>query len=244
MNDRKPRLIDKITDFVTGKGFYLVVLICVAAIGLSGFYLFRSVRGSLTGDDPDQPVSGSAAITVTPPPVASARPQPTVQPTPAPTATPTPEPTPAPTPEPTPIPTPAALVFTWPVNGTVIAPYSVETLAYDETMGDWRTHAALDISADLGTQVIATAAGTVSALYDDDLMGTTLEIDHGSGLVSIYSNLAAQPTVKVGDTVSTGTIIGSVGDTAAAERGRRGHLHFAMAQDGQPVDPESYLPQR
>lgn len=242
--NRKPRLFDKIADFVTGKGFYLVVLVCVAAIALSGFYLFRSVRGSLTGDDPDQPVSGSASITVTPPPVNSAPPRVSAPPVRSPAPTATPQPTPEPTPEPTPIPTPVALVFTWPVNGSVITPYSVEALAYDETMGDWRTHAGLDLSADLGTQVMATAAGTVSAIYDDDLMGTTVEIDHGNGLVSVYSNLAAVPTVKAGDSVSTGSILGSVGDTAIAEGGRSPHLHFAMSLDGKAVNPEDYLPQR
>lgn len=242
--NRKPRLIDKIADFVTGKGFYLVVLVCVAAIALSGFYLFQSVRGGLTGDEIDQPVSGSAAITVTPPPVSSSRPQvstsPVTEPTVKPTATP--EPTPTATPVPTPAPTPAALVFTWPVNGSVIAPYSVEALAYDETMGDWRTHAGLDIAAALGTQVKATADGTVSAIYQDDLMGTTIEIDHSNGLISVYSNLAEIPTVSVGDAVSTGSILGSVGRTAAAESGRESHLHFAMLQDGKAVNPEDYLP--
>lgn len=247
--NKKPSFIDKISNFVTGKGFYLVVLVCIAAIGLSGFYLVRSLRGDPGSQVEDLPAAGSAAITASPAPVTTPRPQVTLRPvlptaTPEPAATPTPAPTPAATPAPTPVPTPAALVFTWPVNGPVIAPHSVEALAYDETMGDWRTHAGVDISVELGCRVLATAAGTVSAVYEDDLMGTTVEIDHGSGLVSIYSNLDTTPAVKVGSKVSTGTLIGAVGSTAAAESGRPPHLHFAMLKNNVAVNPEDYLPEK
>ena len=147
-------------------------------------------------------------------------------------------------PAPTPTPAPAPLVFTWPVKGEIVAGFSVEALAYNETMGDWRTHNGLDIAADRGAQVLAAAAGTVSALYQDDLMGTVVEVDHGQGLVSQYANLAATPTVKVGDAVSTGTIIGSVGGTAALESGLASHIHYALLKEGCPVDPADYLPER
>ena len=110
-------------------------------------------------------------------------------------------------------------------------------------MGDWRTHSGLDITADLGAKVLSTANGVVSHIYQDDMMGTVVEIDHGEGLVSQYANLAETPTVSVGDTVTTGAVIGSVGQTAASESGQAAHLHFAMYQDGVPVDPTGYLPE-
>ena len=251
--------IEKLGDFISGKGFYLVVLICVAAIALSGYYLVRSVWDDETLD---QPASGSAAIydqpTGTPGSRATAQPstaptaKPTTQPTTQPSAQPSDTQTAQPTASPDPVltappsvqPTPAALVFTWPVNGTIIADYSVEALAYSETMGDWRTHDGLDLAVALGSKVMATAAGTVSAMYQDDFMGTVVEIDHGNGLISRYANLAVVPTVKVGDGVKTGTVIGTVGTTAAMESGLPAHLHFAMYQNGSPVDPHDYLPAR
>ena len=258
MNNKRTWL-EKLGDFISGKGFYLVVLICVAAIALSGYYL---VRGIWYDETLDQPVSGSAEIveppTASPSAPASARPsatptarpsaQPTTQPTQQPSAAPTTQPTATPDPvltaPPSPKPTPAALVFTWPVSGTIIADYSVETLAYSQTMGDWRTHDGLDLAASLGTKVMATAAGTVSAVYQDDYMGTVVEIDHGNGLISRYANLAEVPAVKVGDGVKTGTVIGSVGATAAVESGLPAHLHFAMYQNGNPLDPRDRLPAR
>jgi len=134
-------------------------------------------------------------------------------------------------------------VFTWPVNGPVIAAFSVEALLYDETMLDWRTHDGLDLAAEEGTRVLATAAGTVDKIYEDDLMGMTVVIDHGKGLSSLYANLSEDTEVAVGDEVYTGDIIGAVGRTAAAESGRDTHLHFALYQDGEPVNPEEYLPE-
>ena len=186
MNNKRT-WIEKLSDFISGKGFYLVVLICVAAIALSGYYLVQGVRGGLD-QTLDQPVSGSAAIAGQP----SAAPSvsPSVKPanppaagsaqiTAAPSAAPSPSVQPQPSAAPAPSTAPAPLVFTWPVNGAVIAGFSVEALAYNETMGDWRTHNGLDIAASLGTQVLAAASGTVSAVYEDDLMGTVVEIDHG-----------------------------------------------------------------
>lgn len=111
-------------------------------------------------------------------------------------------------------------MFTWPVNGAIIASFSVETLLYDETMLDWRTHEGIDLAAEEGTRVLAVAAGTVSQVYEDDLMGVTVVIDHGDGLESVYSILAQAPDVAEGDSVYTGDIIGVVGNTAPAESGR------------------------
>ncbi|MEG1430619.1 MAG: M23 family metallopeptidase [Oscillospiraceae bacterium] len=223
---QKP-FLQHVGDFIAGKGFYIVLFLCVATIGISGYFLFR-------GLDSDVTVGATAQVTVTPtlPPISTQTPHPTAKPTPTPTPPPIPSAKPA----------PAALVFTSPGKGENTAGDSMEALAYDETMADWRTHSGLDIGADLGTQVLATARGTVTAIYDDDLMGTTVTVDHGGGLVSQYANLAAKPTVKAGDAVETGTILGSVGNTALAETMKASHLHFAIEKNGTAVDPILYLP--
>jgi murein DD-endopeptidase MepM/ murein hydrolase activator NlpD len=109
-------------------------------------------------------------------------------------------------------------------------------------MQDWRTHDGVDIATELGAQVKALTNGTVSAIYDDDLYGTTIVIRHRGGLESVYCNLAATPTVSVGDQVVVGQVIGAVGDTALCETGEVCHLHFAMRRDGESVDPTDYLP--
>lgn len=121
--------------------------------------------------------------------------------------------------------------------------YSLEVLAYDETMGDWRTHSGIDIAATLGTQVMAVSDGTVTQVYFDPLMGETVAIQHEGDIVSTYANLGSVPTVEVGDPVTTGMVIGAVGDTAIAEGAKTTHLHFEMTEAGAPVDPVNYLPE-
>lgn len=245
MKEPKKSGVKRLGDFLAGKGFYIVLFLCVAAIGISGYFLLTTPTGEL------EPVAGATQLTVTPPPTAAPSPSasltpsasPTAAPSPTPAPTPKATPTPTPAPTPTPTPKPAALVFTWPLKGEVLADYSLEVLAYDETMGDWRTHSGVDIAGELGSQVLAAADGTVSQVMDHPLMGTMVTIDHGQGLTSTYANLAARPTVEEGDSVTTGMVIGAVGDTAAAESGRAAHLHLEMTQDGEPVDPVSLLPQ-
>lgn len=247
---------DRLGDFVAGRGFYIVLFLCIAAIGISGYYLFST----LGPDEEEATVDAPAQVVVTPTPAATPTPvvtptpvKPSITPTPTPTATPTPASTPeamstvSPTAEPsaTPKPSaskPAASVYTWPVKGEIIHDFSLEVLAYDETMGDWRTHSGLDIAASVGTEVYAVSDGTVEAVYADDLMGTTVVIDHSDGVKSVYSNLAAVPTVEEGDLVSTGEVIGAVGETALAEISREPHLHLEMSANGMEVDPTRYLP--
>jgi len=134
-------------------------------------------------------------------------------------------------------------VFTWPVKGAVLRDYSVETLSLDPTLGDWRTHGGLDIAAAQGVQVISMSAGTVSKVYEDGLMGTTVVVDHGGGLQSWYCNLAPEPSVQEGDTVEIGGVLGRIGGSAIAEVGVGSHLHLETTLDGQMVDPREYLPQ-
>ena len=236
---KKP-IKQSVGDFLAGRGFYIVLFLCVAAIGVSGWYLMSELILPA-----EVPVGGPATVTVSTSPAPTV--PPTVKPTPVPSARPSAAPTPS-APAPSPSPSEAVSlwggeVYTWPVKGQVISDFSLEVLAYDETMGDWRTHSGIDIAAPVGTQVLAVSAGTVASVEQDDLMGTTVVIAHAGGVESIYANLAAVPTVEAGDQVSIGAVIGAVGTTAVAESARAPHLHFEMREDGESVDPVSYLPE-
>lgn len=237
----KKSFYHRFSDFIEGKGFYIVLALCLAAIGLSGWFLFSS----LTGEQEEQPVGGTASITVTPAPTPAATVtpvKPTVTATPRPTATvPAVAATPSATVQPTPTPKSAPTSLTWPVQGEVLTSYSMETLAYDVTMADWRTHAGVDIAAAAGTEVRAPASGVVVEVTEDVMLGTTVVIDHGGDLTTTCANLASVPTVEVGDEVTVGDIIGSVGNTAIAESALASHLHFSVEREGQSVDPMELL---
>lgn len=238
----KKSFYHRFSDFIEGKGFYIVLALCIAAIGVSGWFLYA---GLTRGEEMD-PVAGTASITVTPSPAVSASIQPvkpTVTAAPRPTATlpASAAVTPSAVPQPTPTPRSAPTSLTWPVQGEVITGYTVDALAYDVTMGDWRTHSGLDIAAPAGTEVRAAASGIVTEVTQDVMLGTTVVIDHGGAVSTTCANLAAVPTVEVGDSVTAGDVIGSVGATAIAESALPSHLHFSVARDGVSIDPMELL---
>ncbi len=137
------------------------------------------------------------------------------------------------------------LTFMWPVSGEVIKGHSPDELVYSETLGDWRVHDGLDIAARLGTRVLSCADGTVKSVEDSgDGRGTVVVIDHGAGVIATYANLAGTPTVKAGDSVTLGSVIGSVGATSLYETAEDSHLHFAMTIEGKSVDPAQVLPRK
>lgn len=228
-----------------GKGFYIVLFLCVAAIGISGYYLFSGLTAPVGGfgSNPATAVSGQAEVqkdqnkpTTLPEdkeqekaPSDQTAPQPETR-TPAVQETATPDPEAA-----------AASAYVWPVQGDVARDFSLEVFAYDETMGDWRTHNGLDIAADLGSPVSACAAGTVTEVYSDPMMGTTITIDHGKGMESVYANLAESVNVQVGNEVECGAVLGTVGTTAIAESASPSHLHFEMIEYDVSIDPLNYL---
>lgn len=87
--------------------------------------------------------------------------------------------------------------------------------------------------------VISILEGTVIQVKDDDLLGKTIEIEHQDGYISIYQSLG-EVTVKKGDIVNQGQIIGSSG-TNELEKSLGNHLHFEMYDKGRMVDPNQYL---
>lgn len=248
MNDKKKPFFERAEAFFAGKGFYIVLFLCVTVIGVSAWSLLtdggktqRDLGVEASNLDPAQTVNADAA------PAARVTPQPTAAPTPAPTEVPVPEPkAPAQGEAPAPVQTPAPAAqpdyYIWPTAGPVENPYSMDVPVFNRTMRDWRTHDGIDIAAELGAPVKALTNGKVTEIYDDDLYGTTVVIRHRGDLESVYSNLAAAPTVAVGDSVVVGQIIGAVGDTALGEAGEVCHLHFAMRAGGESVDPGDYLP--
>lgn len=262
MKDKKS-FTNKIGDFLAGKGFYVVLFICTAVIGVSAWILLSTGSGAdtdslidtpggqevmATGDIADALVTDateSRAEETPAPPSPTAQPSPSPSPSIAPSAKPednkpasaiqSEDTEPVMTKEP---------VFVWPLMGDIKTGYAVDELVYSKTMADWRTHDGIDIAGGLGAKVMAVADGTVADVRTDDLLGTMVVIDHGNGLQSIYANLTAAPVVKTGDKVAMGAVIGGVGDTAISESNEVTHLHFAMTKDGAPVNPIDYLPKR
>lgn len=131
--------------------------------------------------------------------------------------------------------------FTAPVNGTITKEFSNEVPVYSKTLDQYAIHSGVDIEAPADTQVVAVADGTVARVYKDDKLGLTIEIAHGGGLVTKYSNLSTTKMVGEGDVVKKGEAISGVGNTALFESLEAPHLHFEVIKDGVQINPLSYV---
>lgn len=124
-----------------------------------------------------------------------------------------------------------------PLNGEVINAYSDGELVKSKTLNVWKTHDGVDIAGAMDEKVKSMTGGTVTRVYDDQMLGACVIIDHGSGLEAYYCNLSKDIPVAEGQSVSAGTVIGAVGDTAANEISEAPHLHFAVKKNGEWIDP-------
>ena len=137
--------------------------------------------------------------------------------------------------------TDSASEYIFPVDGDIIREHSMDVPVYWETLDQYMTHSGIDIAAGPGTQVRACASGTVTRIEENDEMGVTVEINHGNDLISVYSNLAAEDLIELGEIVSRGTIIGKTGQSSMFEFQDPDHLHFEIRKNDQPADPLEYI---
>jgi len=134
--------------------------------------------------------------------------------------------------------------FTSPIaNGYVVVPCSLTVPVYSMTMNDYRTHLGVDISAAEGDAVKSCADGTVSSVYEDPMMGVTVEVTHAEGIISVYKNLSSElpDSVEVGAMLTSGDTLGYVGTSALVECEEESHLHFELHADGVAVDPAEHI---
>jgi hypothetical protein len=107
----------------------------------------------------------------------------------------------------------------------------------DPFLGRPAMHTGLDFRAQMGDPVRATANGKVASSGWAGGYGRMVEIDHGNGLSTRYGHLS-EISVKVGDVIKIGQVIGAVGSTG---RSTGPHLHYETRIDGDAVDPQKFL---
>jgi murein DD-endopeptidase MepM/ murein hydrolase activator NlpD len=90
-----------------------------------------------------------------------------------------------------------------------------------------------------GSNVYATADGVVEFERYNDNYGNYVRVKHNDQYSSQYSHLRTA-TVKQGDKITRGQVIGLVGSTGVSSTGP--HLHYEIIKDNIMVDPKNYLP--
>ena len=124
---------------------------------------------------------------------------------------------------------------------TICKDYSDTELKYNSTLKQWEAHKGIDFCAEMGASVMSVADGVVEQVYSNYMNGTVIVISHDGGIKSLYSSLSTNTSVKVGDQVLKGQVIGYVSNSANGELSDGAHLHFEMMKNGLKVDPNQYL---
>ncbi len=197
-----------------GKGYYIALILCAVAIGISGYLYYRNASSNHV-DDPAVNVGNQNPDVHVDPTGGNSSTKPNVQPQPLKTGL--------------------------PVSGQTVAGYAMDCLSYNTTTRDWRVHDGVDIAAKEGTAVCAAADGVVYTTYEDKAMGCTVVIRHDGGFVTTYSSLDADIAVEPGDEVKLGQTIGYVGASAALESAIGDHVHFCVTLNDEPMDPSEFF---
>lgn len=229
---------DRFSRKIAQSGFYIILFLCISAIGISGYVFFLAqdtkteVAESTELDLPfDLP---SALMEIPDSSVEKEEPEPELKKEEKePTVTQEKE---------APAPKEEKVVYTMAVSGSIVSPFSGTELVKSKTMGDWRIHSGIDIRGEEGKEVKAIADGTVLSVMHDNMMGNVVKLEHKGGLISIYANLADDIPKKVGDSVKAGDVIGKIGNSALAECLEESHLHLEVLRDGKHIDPLSLFP--
>ena len=127
--------------------------------------------------------------------------------------------------------TPVTTPTGWPTDGFISSGYGLRWNGAE-------FHQGIDIAAEMGTPIVATADGVVTiAGWNAGGYGNMVDIDHGSGVSTRYGHASAV-VVTAGQRVRRGQIIAYVGSTGHSTGP---HLHYEVRLSGQPVNPSSYL---
>ena len=128
----------------------------------------------------------------------------------------------------------AATPSIWPAHGWLTSTVGARR---DPITGERDYHEGLDIAADRGSQVFATADGKVVQASYEGAYGNLIVLDHGYGLETRYGHLSAY-RVKLGDQVKRGDLVGLVGSTG---RSTGSHLHYEVRVNGRLLNPLQLL---
>jgi murein DD-endopeptidase MepM/ murein hydrolase activator NlpD len=123
----------------------------------------------------------------------------------------------------------------WPVQGSLSSPFGKRL---DPFLGKGAFHSGIDLTADYGAPVVATADGTVSASGWYAGFGKRVVLEHGhNGLSTVYGHLS-DFFVRPGQVVRQGEVIGRIGSTG---RATGSHLHYEVRYRGTSLNPYKFL---
>ena len=122
--------------------------------------------------------------------------------------------------------------MTWPVpsSSTITCYYGMRK---HPITGVYKLHTGIDIGAPTGSNIVATADGTVIQRGSSTAWGNYIAVDHGGGVVTFYAH-ASSLVASMGQKVTKGQVIAKVGSTGYSTGP---HLHFEIRINGSTINP-------
>ncbi len=214
------------------KRFYMVLLLCAAAV-VTAIYVLFTVPGEMESDpldgyvyEPEENITASDTLERVP---AMDTGEQDDEPADEPEQVSEPEAAEA-------VPAVQPMQFVLPTQGELSRAYSGDALEYDETTRDWRAHTGADYAGQAGDAVCAITDGTVTEIGEDAVWGNYIILSHAQGLTSRYAGLDSI-TVSEGDSVKGGAQMAELGSASPLEETQGVHLHLEVQQDGKRIDP-------
>lgn len=127
-------------------------------------------------------------------------------------------------------------MMAWPVPGytRITSQFGMRT---HPITGIYKLHTGVDIGAPMGTTFVAANDGVVTKADYNSAYGNMVIIDHGGGVTTLYAH-GSEILVQVGDTVTQGTPVLSVGSTGYSTGP---HAHFEVRINGEYQNPLDYI---
>lgn len=143
--------------------------------------------------------------------------------------------------------------FTWPVDGSVIVPYTDESTShwYSESLNQTMRTFGICIGGEEGTEVKAVAKGTVTEIVDDSssylekgmpYVGKLMIVDLGNGYTAIYGFQGGTVNEElVGQVVNAGDVLGKIGSPKGAFISQGDNIYLQVTHNDKVINPLNLL---
>ena len=128
----------------------------------------------------------------------------------------------------------------WPVRGSVLIDYSMETTTYFPTLEQYKCSPGIVVQSEVSTPVYAPAAARVLEVGSNEELGNFVTLDLGNEYRAVCGQLKEIP-VAVNDYVEKGSLLGYVAEPTKYYSVEGSNVYFEMTYEGTPVDPLDYL---
>lgn len=127
------------------------------------------------------------------------------------------------------------------LGNEVVREYSEKEPSYSKTLDLWEIHKGLDISSEKGYEIKSLLNGKVVNVFKDDKHGMSVRVQSDNNVVVVYSNLDEKVSVKKGQEVTEGQVLGTVGNTTSVESEEGTHVHIEAFKGEESINPMTFI---